>query len=117
MKSRENDNFMMYVPSIKHTDYVIKDGSVFLVFHHDKLIEKFLRWIVKKPYVSDIKLDDIGTFIWQNINGKNTVYEIGQIMKKNYGNKCEPLYERLTMYLGYLIKRGWVKVKMGESGA
>lgn len=108
---KKDDNFLLYIPSIKHKNFEIKDGLVYLIFMHDKPSERFIRWLVKKPLKSDIKLDETGSFVWKSIDGKRNIYEIGKLMQDKFGEKCEPVYDRLIMYLRYLIRRSWVSVK------
>jgi hypothetical protein len=114
MAKKNEDNFLTYVPEIKHKTYELKNGHIFLLFYHNKPVEKFLRWLVKKPNVSDIELDDVGSKVWELIDGKRNVYEIGQQLESELGEKCQPTYDRLVMYLRYLIRRGWVSIKKGE---
>jgi hypothetical protein len=106
--TKPDDNFLLYIPEKKHKEYELRDGLVYLIFYHNKPLEKFMHWLVKKPAVSDVKLDKIGTFVWQAIDGRSSVYEIGQKMKEEFGKSCEPVYDRLIMYLRYLIRMGWV---------
>lgn len=104
----KGDNFLLYVPKKKHVEYEVRNHRVFLIFHHTKPIEKLLRWLVKKPYISDVELDEIGSEIWKLIDGNTSVYEIGQKLFEKFGKKCEPIYDRLILYLRYLNKKGWV---------
>lgn len=111
MKSKEkkNDNFMLYVPHYNNKiEWKKKNGRVILIFHHNKLIEKFIRIFVKKPETTTLELDEMGSAVWNLIDGKKNIYEIGQIMKDKFGDKVEPLYERLIMFIRYLNKRGWI---------
>lgn len=130
LSEKLEDNFLLYIPVKKHKDWEKKDGNVYLIFYHKKLVERFMRWLVKKPAVSDIKLDYIGTKVWESMNGKNTVYDIGQILlsipqlKDEYKNLsednsseyCHPIYNRLIMYLRYLNKKGWISFKNSLGG-
>lgn len=113
-KQKKEDNFLLYIPQKKHIDWEEKKGKVYLIFHHDKMVEKFIRWLVKKPYVSDVELDDLGSSAWKFIDGKKSVYEIGQCMLMQYGKACEPVNERLIMFLRYLNKRGWTSFERGS---
>lgn len=113
-EQKKEDNFLLYVPVKKHTDWEVKNGKVFLIFYHNKTIEKFMRWLVKKPYVSDIELDDIGSAVWKSIDGKTSVYDIGEKLLKEFGKKCDPVYDRLIMYLRYLNRKGWVSFDRGN---
>jgi len=112
--AKNNDNFLLYVPAKKHKYYEIKKGKVFLIFHHDKPVEKIMRWLIKKPYVSDIELDTMGSRVWELINGQNTVYDIGKELIKVYSKECEPVYDRLILYIRYLIKKGWISFDRGN---
>ncbi|MFD3155755.1 PqqD family protein [Haloimpatiens sp. FM7330] len=124
----KEDNFLLYKPKKKHKEWEIRDGRVYIIFHHDKVIERFMRWLVKKPAVSDIKLDELGTQVWKAIDEKNSVYDIGQILLKHpklakeykevkideCGDSCHPIYNRLIMYLRYLNRKGWISFEIGN---
>ncbi|GAA0115389.1 PqqD family protein [Clostridium senegalense] len=125
----EQDNFLRYIPVIKHKDYKIKDDIVYLIFYHNKLAERFLRKINKKrPAISDIKFDKIGSNVWMNIDGRKNVYDLGKcllempILKKEYENTtekdyingCHPIYQRLIMFLRYVSKKGWISFILSD---
>ncbi|MFL0248617.1 PqqD family protein [Candidatus Clostridium stratigraminis] len=107
-KNDKDDNFLLYIPRKKHDNWEIRKGRVWLIFNHDKTVEKFMRWLVKKPTTSDVELDAIGSSVWKNIDGKATVYDIGQKLLYEFGDKMEPVYDRLIMYLRHLNKKGWI---------
>lgn len=111
---KKEDNFLLYVPVKKHTTFEVRDGKAYLIFYHRKLIERFLRWLVKKPATSYIELDDIGTIVWLSIDGEKSVYDIGQELKNRLGERAEPIYERLTMYVRYLNRKGWISFNRGK---
>lgn len=111
---KNQDNFLLYIPRRKHIQWEEKKGKVKLIFHHDKAIEKFVRWLVKKPDTSDIELDKLGSRVWMLIDGVNSIYDIGQIVLEEFGESCEPVYDRLIMYIRYLNRRGWIAFDRGE---
>ncbi|CCJ34249.1 MULTISPECIES: PqqD family protein [Caloramator] len=113
-KQKKDDNFLLYIPRKKHLTFEKRDGKIYLIFYHNKPIEKFLRWLVKKPAVSDIELDGLGSRVWELIDGENTVYDIGQKLLEEFGKEAEPVYERLIMYLRYLNRRGWIAFERGK---
>ena len=106
---------MLYIPFKNHKDWIEKENIVYLIFHHDRRIEKFVSWLTNKPKVTDIELDKLGTNVWKLINGERTVYDIGQCLSESYGKECESVYDRLIMYLRYLNKKGWIKFRSSET--
>ena len=113
-KTKKEDNFLLYIPKKKHETFEVNKGIVKLVFYHDKFAEKALRWLVKKPYISDMELDQLGSRVWLLIDGKKSVYDIGQDILNEFGSSCEPVYDRLIMYLRYLNKKGWISFERGN---
>lgn len=107
-EDHKKDNFMLYVPVQKHMTYQEKNGRILLVFKHNHPIQKLGFWLTKRPNVTDMELDELGSTVWRLIDGKRNVYEIGQEVKRKFGEDCEPLYERLIMFLRYLVRRGWI---------
>lgn len=113
-EAKKDDNFLLYIPKKKHEDFEVKNNTVKLLFHHDKPVEKFVRWLVKKPGTSDVELDDVGSKVWLLIDGEKSVYDIGQGLLDEFGKSCEPVYDRLIMYLRYLNRKGWISFEKGK---
>jgi hypothetical protein len=109
---KQQDNFLLYIPIKNHNNWMQKENVVYLVFKHDRLIERFAAWLTKKPTVRDIRLDKLGTRVWQLIDGTRSVYAIGQMLQQEYGQDCDPVYQRLIVYLRYLSNRGWIKFQL-----
>ena len=55
-----------------------------------------------------IKLDDVGSWVWDQIDEKSTVEEIGKRLKAVHGEKIEPVWERLQLFLNALAKSGFI---------
>lgn len=53
----------------------------------------------------------MGNFVWPLIDGTRTVYEIAQLVKEEFGEKAEPLYERLVQYIQNLENYGFIEVR------
>ena len=56
---------------------------------------------MKSPYFK-IALDDIGTAVWENIDGTRNIGEIAEILKEKFGEKIEPVNDRLAMFFTQL---------------
>lgn len=63
-----------------------------------------------RPEVSQIHLDEMGNFIWPLIDGERSIYEIAQQVKNQFGEKANPLYERLIQYLSMLKEYGFINM-------
>jgi hypothetical protein len=56
-----------------------------------------------------VNLDEYGTAIWILCNGRATVREIGEVISEQFGDKVEPLYDRLSHFLNILEKDKMIK--------
>jgi hypothetical protein len=116
MKKKEikkDDNYLLYLPKRKHENWELRQGKVYLIFNHDKLVERFMRWLVKKPCTSDIELDEIGSAVWQYIDGSTTVYDISKKLSEKYGEDFDPEYKRISKFLNYMNRKGWIHFGKG----
>ncbi len=114
-KNKEKDNFLLYIPEIKHREFEIQDGKVILYFQHNKLIERFARWLVKKSNNSDITLDDQGSTVWILIDGNRNIYDIAVEMSKKFEDNKDVAIERAVRFLSYLARKGWIKFKVSRT--
>ena len=55
-----------------------------------------------------IRLDDVGSFIWEQCDGIQTVNKIADSLRKGFGDKVEPLYERLALFLQSLERNRFI---------
>ena len=111
----KDKNFLDYVFKIpEDLTWVCSDDGVVTVDMENKgfsnrVAQKFFH----RPKVSHIKLEGMGSYIFQCVDGKRTVYDIGQLVKEKFGKEAEPLYERLSVYMKQLETFGFVE-KVGD---
>ena len=55
-----------------------------------------------------IKLDEYGSFVWQQIDGKKSIYEIGKEIGNKHNGASDQLYERLSKYFGILERNKYI---------
>lgn len=65
---------------------------------------------MKKPNYK-IKLDAVGSFVWERCDGQRTVKEVAQSLKQEFGESVEPLYDRLALFLQSLEKNHFIYYK------
>ena len=88
-----------------------KDGIVVLEIENKGLMNKIAQKLFKKPKISYVNLDEMGTFIWPMLDGKTDIIEIGKRVKERFGEDAEPLYERLAKYIQILENYNFVQCK------
>lgn len=80
-----------------------EDGTVTILEKQDHKIQKFFRKLkFKIPKYKKVTLDEYSSTVFTQINGKRTVKEIGEILEIKYGEKIQPLYERLLVFLNHI---------------
>lgn len=77
------------------------------------LLKKHILPHIKRPFYK-IKLDAEGSFLWQLCDGNRTVREIGRLLHCEFGEKVEPLYDRMALFLRSLEKNEFIVYKNKE---
>lgn len=107
-------NLLDFIP--KHNSLINfsedKKGIVTLEVKNRGFYNRLAQVLFKQPKISFIKLDEFGSFVWNQIDGEKSVLMISEKVKEKFGSKAEPLYERLGRYMNTLRKCDyivWVK--------
>ncbi|MBU0474323.1 MAG: PqqD family protein [Bacteroidetes bacterium] len=77
----------------------INDSLVTILYiKKPTFIEKmFFRKLINKPHKID--LDEIGSFIWEEINASISVKEIIKLAKEKFDEKIEPAENRVVQFI------------------
>ena len=86
-----------------------ENGNVTLEMENKGIANKIAQVILKKPKISYIHLDEMGSFIWPLMDGKKDILEIGKHVEGHFGEKANPLYERLSQYFKTLEKYNFIE--------
>lgn len=71
------------------------------------------KWVMprlSKPYVR-VKLDQLGSFAWKQCDGKTTVAEIADRMKKEFGESADPVDERVPAFVLQLTRTDLLSIQ------
>ena len=79
-----------------------EQGRVTLDVENKGLANRLAQLILRKPKVSHIHLDALGSFVWQLIDGETTILAMGEQVEARFGDKAKPTYERLAKYFQIL---------------
>lgn len=67
---------------------------------------------VLKSFLSNkpvrIRLDDVGTGVWDLCDGSRSVHEIGLHLHEAFGDRIEPVYDRLALFLEQMRQQGLI---------
>lgn len=109
MAKKKQENYLDYVPAVsgKNT-WSEKDGLVTVHMVHRGFYAAIAQKFFHRPRVSHIDLEGQGSFVFLQIDGKRTVGEIALLVKAEYGDEAEPLYDRLTKYMQILRNNGFI---------
>ena len=102
------NNFLNYIPRIKHNNYKVENDIVKLVFQHNGPVERIVQFIFKKPRVTDLSFDELGSTAWLYIDGKRSVMEIGKLMCENNQQNEVTIYKQLSIFFSYLYRQKWI---------
>lgn len=84
------------------------DGVVTLEVENKGVMNRIAQKLLKKPKISYVHLDEMGSFIWQIIDGERDITSLGEDVSEHFGDKAEPLYPRLAKYVQILNSYGFV---------
>lgn len=104
MKKKDSANYLEKIPV--HSGHIkwsqAENGKVTLDIENKGAFNTIAQKLFKKPRVSHVHLDEIGSFVWPLIDGKRSILEIGELVEEGLGEKVHPTYERLTKFFQIL---------------
>ena len=89
-----------------------EDGTLTLIIPKFKN-EKFGKWFLprnKSPWFS-IHLDELGSAVWLEINGRSTVAEIIKSLEGKFKEKMDPATERVPKFVSQLYAQRYISFK------
>ena len=88
-----------------------EDGIVTLEIENTGFVNRLAQKLFKKPKISYVHLDEMGSFVWPLADGEKDLVKIGEEVKAHFGEKAEPLYERLAKYFQILESYNFIQWK------
>ena len=102
--AKKKENYLDFIPVVngQNTWDRGEDGVVTIHMVNRGFYNTLAQTLFHTPRVSHIKLDEYGSFLWMRIDGVKTVGQLALELKEAYGEKAEPLYDRLVKYMQIL---------------
>ena len=110
MAKKQKENYLERIPekAQKFRWSENENGIVTIEIDNKGIFNRLLQLIAKKPKVSYIHLDENGSFVWKQIDGERDLIEIGKLVEEHFGEKANPVYERLVKYFAMLESMGFI---------
>ena len=111
-KSNPDINFLELTP-VRNYEHEIENNGLISVFvpKFDIIwLDRILSRIIKSRFFK-AKLDEFGTETWLEIDGVKSVQMISNQLSKKFGEKINPVDERLTKFLSELYKYNFITFK------
>lgn len=111
--NKVKENYLEKIP-LKNPEinWTIDDnGIVTLEVENKGIANTIAQKLLKKPKISFIHLDENGSFVWPLIDGERDIIEIGKLVEAHFGEKANPLYERLVSFFQILENYSFVQWK------
>ncbi len=104
-------NYLDRIPKRpENLDFSVEEkGLVVLNIENKGVFNKIAQKLFRKPKISHIHLDEMGSFNWQTMDGKMDITEIGKLVEEKFGDEANPLYERLAKFFQILDSYGFVE--------
>ncbi|MCX6149069.1 MAG: PqqD family protein [Ignavibacteriales bacterium] len=102
-KKLEKANYLDLTPFKRYKEEIAENGTVKVLLPKftNKFVVKYLVPKMKSSFIK-INLDEFGSETWLQIDGEKNVASIGEELKKKFGEKINPVNERLTKFLTQL---------------
>jgi hypothetical protein len=108
-KILKNVNYLDITPFRIHKEETDEDGRVSIIVPKFKnTIAKDVLMLFGKSMDIRIKLDEFGSAVWLQINGRQNVNSIAKKLITKFGEKIQPVEERLTKFLTNLYLQGFI---------
>jgi hypothetical protein len=98
-------------------DYEIDDRQIVTIrYKQDHWIQRLARKVrFRIPEYRRISMDAYGSFVFQCIDGKRPVKDIGELMMEKFGEEANPVYERLLVFLNHIEKHEHFILKVTDT--
>ncbi len=107
----KQNNLLDRIPQVNKEWKLLKNNIVEVKVENKGFFHTLAQKLYKKPRFSYIELDAYGSFVWQQIDGQKTIYEIGQLLAKEHEGAANQLYERLGKYMAILARNKYILLK------
>lgn len=107
----KKDNLLEYKPE-RNPDIVwrkLENGHIELELVNKGFFHFLAQKLLKKPRISRIEMEEIGSFIWESMDGQKTVQDLSEELEEKFKEKARPTLGRLVSYLKVLYSNALIR--------
>ena len=101
------ENILKLVP-IHNKEFKYNESGCIDILVPRSKIEFIQRLLPESRKYMCANLDELGTTVWNLIDGKQNIEEIAKLLEEKYGEKVEPVLKRLTLFLRNLYQNNFI---------
>jgi hypothetical protein len=111
-KKLKEYNYLDLTPYKRFKEEINQDGIVNIIIpkFSSKFAAKYIVPKLKSPNIK-LKLDEIGSGTWLLIDGEKKVATIAEALQLKFGDKIDPVNQRLATFLTQLFKQKFISFK------
>lgn len=108
-KILKESNYLDLTPFRIHREEIDENGLVTILVPKftNKFVVKYIVPTLKSKYFK-IHFDELGSETWKLIDGKINVNNISESLLAKFGDKIQPVHERVTKFLSQLYLQGFI---------
>ena len=115
-RKKEQVNYLDLIPARGDLAWSADEqGIITLEIENRGVMNTIAQKLFRKPRISYVHLDGMGSFLWPLIDGQQTVYQLAAPVKERFGQEAEPLYPRIAKYFQVLESYGFVNLRKKEA--
>lgn len=102
-------NYLELTPYRVYKEEIDEQGIVTVLVPKftNRFLAKYLLPRLKSTHFK-IKLDEIGSETWKQIDGKKNVEQIAEVLSGIFGDKIQPVHDRLTRFFTRMYMEGYI---------
>ena len=108
MKSKDNFLDYIYIP-VPGLVWREEDGTVILDVENRGFFNFLAQKAAHRPRVSHISLDAYGSVLWKHLDGRNTVFDLAEIMKASFPDEKDDMLKRVVHFIRTLLSVHYIQ--------
>ena len=89
MRNKQSENYLDGKPlRNEKISWSVEDGQVTLEIENKGIWNTLFQKVLKKPRISYVHLDEMGSFIWPLLDGEKSILEVGKAVEEQFGDKA-----------------------------